>query len=389
LRRALGLKPESKRAQNMLAEVLVDLGKIREAAAMFRTILAKDPQNTNAIVGLASTREAGGEEGDLERFEFALKDSSLEPKKRAALHNALGISYDQQKKSREAFLHFMKANEIDKADFNLRGFRKQIDEMIELFTPFFFMSKNGFGGMSERPLLVVGMPRSGTTLTEQILSSHPLIEGAGELSEINKLCDAATQAHRWRQSMTELTDHKCKQLAQRYLTELDRHSRTALRVVDKMPHNFMQLGFIALLFPKARIVHCRRDPMDNCVSIYTHRFNAAHGYSTDMKILGLYYREYRRLMDHWRKALPLKMFELQYEEMIADQEAMSRKLIDFAGLEWDDACLSFHETERTVRTLSRWQVRQPIYTTSVKRWKKYEEFLGPLKEGLGDLVDAD
>jgi hypothetical protein len=108
-----------------------------------------------------------------------------------------------------------------------------------------------------------------------------------------------------------------------------------------------------------------------------------------MKILGLYYREYRRLMEHWRKALPGKMFELQYEDMIADQESMSRKLIDFVGLEWDEACLSFHETERTVRTLSRWQVRQPIYTSSVKRWKKYDEFLGPLKEGLGDLVDAD
>ncbi|HKG73146.1 MAG TPA: sulfotransferase, partial [Aestuariivirgaceae bacterium] len=204
----------------------------------------------------------------------------------------------------------------------------------------------------------------------------------------SKLSDAATQAHRWRQSITELTGSRCKQFAQRYLTELDRHSRTALRVVDKMPHNFMLLGFFALLFPKARIVHCRRDPMDNCVSIYTHRFNAAHGYSTDMKILGLYYREYRRLMDHWRKVLPLRMFELQYEEMIANQEAMSRKLIDFAGLEWDDACLSFHDTERTVRTLSRWQVRQPIYTTSVKRWKKYEEFLDPLQEGLGDLVEA-
>jgi hypothetical protein len=129
--------------------------------------------------------------------------------------------------------------------------------------------------------------------------------------------------------------------------------------------------------------------MDNCVSCYTHRFNKAHGYSTDMKTLGLYYREYRRLMQHWRKVLPLKMFELDYEEMIADQETMSRRLIDFAGLEWDDACLNFHETERTVRTLSRWQVRQPIYKSSVQRWRKYDEFLGPLKEGLGDLFQDD
>lgn len=387
LRRAMQIAPGKARIKSSLAEVLIDLGRMKEAAEIFRSILAADPKNIPAIVGLASAREAGGEEGDLERFEYALKDQSLEAEKRVALHSALGQIYDQMKKPQEAFPHFIKSNELDKSDFNLTSFRRQIDDIIELFTPFFFLSKNGFGSSSERPLLVVGMPRSGTTLTEQILSSHPLVEGAGELSEIKKLHDSIGHSSQWRQKLTRLTDRKCKELADLYLKELDRHSRSAPRVVDKMPHNFMMLGFIALLFPRARIVHCRRDPMDNCVSIYTHRFNKAHGYSTDMKILGLYYREYRRLMDHWRKVLPLQMFELQYEEMIADQEAMSRKLIDFAGLEWDDACLSFHETERTVRTLSRWQVRQPIYTSSVKRWKKYDEFLGPLKEGLGDLVD--
>jgi len=202
---------------------------------------------------------------------------------------------------------------------------------------------------------------------------------------MRKLHDSIAHRGRFQEVMTALTQGKCEELAARYLTELDRHSRTALRVVDKMPHNFLLLGFIALLFPKARIIHCRRDPMDNCVSCYTHRFNKAHGYSTDMKTLGLYYREYRRLMEHWRKVLPLKMFELDYEEMISDQATMSRRLIDFVGLDWDDACLNFHETERTVRTLSRWQVRQPIYTSSVQRWRKYDEFLGPLKEGLGDL----
>jgi tetratricopeptide (TPR) repeat protein len=387
-RRALTIAPDLKRAKLALAEVLIDRGKIMEAAAMFRGILADDPKNIAAIVGLASAREAGDEEGDLERFEFALKEETLAAEARASLHSALGQIYDQRKKPKEAFQHFIQANEIEKADFSLADFRRQINELIATFTPFLFMKKYSFGESSERPIFVVGMPRSGTTLTEQILSSHPLIEGAGELPHIQKLDASIGHASQWRGLIDGIGNERCKALAQRYLAELDRHSRTALRVVDKMPHNFMQLGFIALLFPKARIVHCRRDPMDNCVSIYTHRFNAAHGYSTDMKILGLYYRQYRRLMDHWRKVLPIGMFELQYEEMIADQESMSRKLIEFAGLQWDDGCLSFHETERTVRTLSRWQVRQPIYTTSVKRWKKYEEFLGPLKEGLGDLVDA-
>ena len=384
-RRALVLAPDNNRLKSLLGEVLIDLGRIKEAAALLREVLAKDAHNINAIVSLASAREAGDEEGDLERFEFALKDQGLEPEKRSALHAALGQINDHRKKPREAFLHFMEANRLEKSDFNLVAFRQQIDDTISLFTPFFFLSKKGFGSDSERPILVVGMPRSGTTLTEQILSSHPLIEGAGELPDMKRLHDSVAPPAQWRQRITGLGEAKCKELSARYLAELDRHSRTAPRVVDKMPHNFLLLGFIALLFPRARIIHCRRDPMDNCVSCYTHRFNKAHGYSTDMKTLGLYYREYRRLMQHWRKVLPLKMFELDYEEMIADQETMSRRLIDFAGLEWDDACLNFHQTERTVRTLSRWQVRQPIYKSSVQRWRKYDEFLGPLKEGLGDL----
>jgi tetratricopeptide (TPR) repeat protein len=389
LRRALPLAPDNKRLKLLLADVLIDLGRNKDAADIFRAILAADPRNIAAIAGLAAAREAGSEEDDLERFEFALSDPDLLPERKIALHMALGQIYDQKKQPREAFIHFMKGNELDRADYDLKSFRRHIDSLIELFTPFFFMSKTGFGDPSERPLLVVGMPRSGTTLIEQILSSHPLVEGAGELSEIEKIyesvVDHASHLHR---NLTNLTDAGCKELAARYRAELDRHSRTALRVVDKMPHNFMQLGFIALLFPRAHIVHCRRDPMDNCVSIFTQRFNKKHSYATDLKMLGLYYREYDRLMNHWRKVLPLKMFDIRYEEMIADQEAISRKLIDFVGLEWDDACLSFHETERTVTTPSRWQVRQPIYTTSVKRWKKYEEFLGPLKESLGDLVDA-
>ncbi|HEY7748938.1 MAG TPA: sulfotransferase [Aestuariivirgaceae bacterium] len=388
-RRAIEMDPSSIRFKSLLGEALIDLGKIKEAAEIFRSILAKDSHNISAIVGLAGAREAGDQEGDLERFEFALKDASLEPEKRVSLHMALGQIYDQQKKPTVAFPHFIQANELDKEPFSLQDYRKQIDLLIETFTPFFILSKSGFGNPTDRPIFVVGMPRSGTTLTEQILSSHPQVTGAGELKDMPHINASLGAGPKWRRQIARLSQDKCRELAGSYLAELDRHSRTSARVVDKMPHNFMQVGLITLLFPNARIIHCRRDAMDNCVSIYTHRFNKAHGYSTDMKILGLYYREYRRLMEHWRKALPGKMFELQYEDMIADQESMSRKLIDFVGLEWDEACLSFHETERTVRTLSRWQVRQPIYTSSVKRWKKYDEFLGPLKEGLGDLVDAD
>jgi len=299
LRRALTIAPDLQRVKLILAEVLIDQGKIKEAATIFRGILAKDPRNIAAITGLASAREAGNEDGDLERFEFALQEGTLAEDARAALHSALGQIYDQRKKPKEAFRHFIQANEVEKGEFSLKNFRDQIDELIATFTPFLFMKKSGFGDTSERPIFVVGMPRSGTTLTEQILSSHPLIEGAGELPHIQKLRASIGHASQWHTLISGIADSQCKELARRYLAELDRHSRSAARLVDKMPHNFMNLGFIALMFPKARIVHCRRDAIDNCVSIYTHRLNQSHGYSTNLKTLGLYYREYRRLMDHW------------------------------------------------------------------------------------------
>jgi len=161
------------------------------------------------------------------------------------------------------------------------------------------------------------------------------------------------------------------------------------RITDKMPHNFEHLGLIALLFPKARVIHCMRDPIDNCVSCFTHHFNENHGYNTDLAVLGRYYREYRRLMAHWREVLPIRMLDFSYEALIADQEGKSRELIDFLELEWEEACLDFHKTERLVKTPSRWQVRQPIYSSSVKGWKKYQAHLGPLFESLGEMAVLD
>ncbi len=176
-----------------------------------------------------------------------------------------------------------------------------------------------------------------------------------------------------------------RKLAGQYLRVMERAPKGASRCTDKNPHNYEMLGVIALLLPNARIIHCRRDPMDTCVSCFMQNFNDSHGYNSELAVLGQYYREYTALMDYWREALPRSMLELRYEDMVADQEGMSRKLIDFVGLDWDDACLEFFNTERTVSTPSRWQVRQPIYNTSVKRWKRYETHLDPLKEALGDL----
>jgi hypothetical protein len=175
-------------------------------------------------------------------------------------------------------------------------------------------------------------------------------------------------------------------LAAIYSDLLAERSPTARRVTDKMPHNFLQLGLIQVLFPNARIVHCRRNPVDTCVSCFMNEFAESHGYSRDLGYLARYYRAYDRLMAHWRTVLRLPMLEFVYEETVSEPEARSRALVEFAGLEWNDRCLDFHRTDRSVQTISLWQVRQPIYDRSVERWRRYESHLGPLLEGLGDLV---
>jgi len=239
-------------------------------------------------------------------------------------------------------------------------------------------------------VFVVGMPRSGTTLTEQICSSHPDVHGAGELTKLGRIAAAnglkLGSADAFGQPIRSLTMQQSHALAKDYLANLALYTSTAPRIVDKMPHNFELIGLIAILFPNARIIHCRRDATDNCVSCFISSLQQGHSYSYDLKSLGLYYREYDRLMRHWQAVLPGRIFENRYEDLISDQEGQSRRLIGHLGLTWDDACLRFFEKEGSVRTLSRWQVRQPIYTSSVQRWKNYGDKIQPLIDALGDLA---
>jgi len=375
------------------AGIMSDAGDNAGAAKIFRQILIDQPDEFNAMIGLAGAHKFSSDDKDIELFEAAINGGKLSEGELVAILHTAGKYYNDIKDYDQAFARFAKAKEMAGLNFNLNEYRSHVDQLSKLFTPLHFLKYKNSGSPSERPVFIVGMPRSGTTLSEQIIASHPKAFGAGELSDIGVMVSEITQVGyqnpKFYEALKSLTTSQTAQYAERYLSVLNRNSRTALRVVDKMPHNFEALGMIALFFPNARIIHCKRDPMDNCMSIFTHHFSEAHGYNTSLEKLGLYYREYNRLMDHWKSALPLEIFEVKYENMIADQEAVTRKLIDFLDLEWNDACLNFHETERSVQTISKWQVRQPIYTTSVKRWKKFDKHLGPLKQGLGDLFVDD
>jgi hypothetical protein len=279
--------------------------------------------------------------------------------------------------------------EIDKRAgivYEPAGFAHRIDTVIATFTPEYFERVRGFGIDSETPVFVLGMMRSGTTLVEQILARHPRVFGAGELPDLPRLIGSLSARLQtpiaFPDCLRLLDQATARAVAAEYLQRLREMGSGADRVVDKLPANYLWLGLIATFFPNARAIVCRRDPADTCVSCYFQDFASPHPYTSDLRHLGHFYRQYERLMAHWAKVLPIRVFEVRYEELTADPGPVSRTLVEYCGLPWDERCLRFDESKRVVRTASALQVRKPMYTSSVGRWKRYEAFLGPLLEEL-------
>ena len=267
-----------------------------------------------------------------------------------------------------------------------------VNDIIQAFSPDLFARLAGHGDPSEAPVFIIGMPRSGTTLVEQILASHHMVHGAGELTLIKSMTDQIVGSDRmpigFPVLITATAPRDLPQLARYYLDRVSVLGAGKARIVDKMPSNFFYAGFIRLLFPNARIIHCRRNPVDTCLSCYSKLFEGEQHFSYDLSELGLFYKNYRRLTDYWKTVLPADSYtDVVYEEVVADLEGQARRLVEFCGLEWDEACLSFHKLERPIKTASVMQVRKPIYKASVGRWKKYRKYLGPLLESLGPLAE--
>lgn len=390
LQKALKVDPNSLKAKLGLADLLIDNGRPDNAAVIFQEVLAQDDGHVEALVGLAATRKFEPDAPEVDLVLRRIEQPGTTDTDLNSLHHAAGKMLNDQKRYDEAINHFSTAKTFGNGTFKLDRHTDFYTSMIDTFTPAFFADRADYGSPSDRPVFIVGMPRSGTTLTEQICASHPDVYGAGELTEIHVIARALgydpANPNRLAVGIAAMSKRDCAKLADQYLSHLKQRDRKSMRVVDKMPHNYEFLGLIALMFPNATIINCNRDPMDNCLSCFMHKFSESHGYNADLDTVGQYYREYRRLMDHWLTVLPADILHMQYEETVGDLDARARSLIDFAGLPWDPACLSFHTTERTVRTPSRWQVRQPIYTTSIKRWTRYGDAVAPLKSALRDLV---
>lgn len=385
--------PDAPGLQAQFAAVRLYQGDRKTAAEIASAIVEKFPKTAGVHYTLAQSDRDGDHAARIAQMKEVLAEGVEEKEAESALEFALATRYEALKQHEEAFEHYIRANARKREALEERGvvYNREAEEArADMFLKAYpgpEIFDGPVGSDSEMPVFIVGMPRSGTTLTEQILSSHPQMAGAGELTAIGnaikRLRDTLGYPH------NPPTEKALKNIAQLYLRRLREVDAEALRVTDKMPGNFSHLGLITRIFPNARIIHCRRNPVDNCLSCFIQNFGAEGlSWSFDLQDAAHQYRVYSRLMAHWREILPPgRMLEIDYEATVADLEGQARKLVDFVGMEWDDACLSFHENKRAVITASHDQVRRPIYNTSVGRWKKYGPKVLPLVEALSDCLD--
>ncbi len=417
--KALALRPNYAEAYNTKGNILRDSGKFDEGFQSYRRALELKSDLPGAIAGqadilmkkgcfedayalIAPHMQAGADDMELaviyaqlaERFghhrqaismlEKYLEQGLISHLKKRSLHFELGDLHDKIGEYDTAFSHYEKANAFNRPRFDAGAHENFVSSMIAACSAEKKLPQSA--NSSQVPIFIVGMPRSGTTLAEQILSAHPQVCGAGELPYIgNFVRHLQTDPHillPYPACMSFVSQSKLDEMAGQYLAQIRNFSADALRITDKMPQNFLHLGLICQLFPQARIIHCKRDPRDTGLSIYFQNFLDTHTYAFDLANIAAYYAQYERLMAHWKTLPYMEIFELSYEELVEDQERLSRAMIEFAGLEWDDACLRFYESKRAVGTASFQQVRNPIYKKSAGRWKRYEKYLEPFIQSL-------
>lgn len=376
------------------AGVLERLGRPEEAYALIRPFLDGGRVEIEIANVLATLCDGVGRcQEAIALLERGLSElpAAVPRERRSGAHFSLGRLYDRAGQYEKAFSHFKAANDLQADGFDRGEFVRFIDALIETFDAGFLECGPRARHSSSRPLFIVGMPRSGTSLVEQIVASHPDVYGGGELEDIKRIAFGAGAllgaSKPYPQLVRELTPEGCDLLAARYLGTLDALCRETCYVTDKMPQNFLALGLIAVLFPEARVIHCVRDPIDTCLSCYSHDFTGYHPYAHRLENLGFYYRQYQRLMRHWQIVLPIPMLSVVYEDLVADQEAGTRQLLAFCDLPWDDRCLRFYESGRIVHTSSYQQVRKPIYRSSLARRRHYAAHLEPLRRALDDSED--
>jgi tetratricopeptide (TPR) repeat protein len=385
---ALALKPNFFDAYNGLGHALQMVGKQQKAVDAFENALTLEPRRTVAYLNLAMATRLGPDHPRLgEMRELARNIESLDSEDQICLHFALGKVLADHGDHQQSFHHVLEGNRLKRQQmpYDEAARMTRVGRIRAAFTADVLRQKQGFGHPSCVPVFIVGMPRSGTTLTEQILASHPAVFGAGELKDFCRLAASLRGADgtEFPECVSVLSRDQLRHLGRDYLDVVQRHAPTAERIVDKMPYNFDNVGLIHLALPNARIIHTLRDPRDTALSCFSIMFAEGHEFTYDLAELGRYIKAYEALMEHWREVLPAGiMLEVRYEELVDDLEDQARRIVAHCGLEWNDACLAFHSTQRVVRTASVNQVRQPIYRSSVGRWRPYQAQLQALLDEL-------
>lgn len=429
LRQVLGADPDNVAALTVYGELCHDTDRFSEAVRMLRKAVARDPDNVEAwnLLGVAQKSMGAMDEAreafaraiklqpgavdsyanmvDIETFTpghpmlatmeaqlASLKDDG-DDERFQVLNFALGKAFDDIGDYPRAMQHFQQATARRRSQLVYREAEVlgYFDEIRAAFTSEFLAHPPYEGNSSDRPIFIIGFPRSGSTLTEQIIASHPQAHGAGEVKHLfnvmSSLRRAVPNLQRYPAIVHEMTAPQFARVAKLYLDRLGAGAGNAQRVTDKMLTNFYLVGLIHILFPQARIIHTMRNPMDTCLSAWTKLFKDDMPHTYDLAELGRYYAKYSELMDHWRSVLPAGvMLDIHYEEIVGDLEGSARRIIDFAGLPWNDACLAFHASKRPVKTASLASVRKPIYDTAVGRWRHYGDFLQPLAVALGPVA---
>lgn len=388
-RRALALAPDDLDALNVLGLLLMETGDLRGACALFERALAKDPASLNSRVNLVAARKVRPEEDMVAALETALSRETGVVE-RIPLHYALGKAYDDLGRHAEAMDQFIAGAKLKRAQvtYDEPAALATFERIRAIFTRSFIAERAGMGTAEARPIFIVGMPRSGSTLVEQILASHPAIQGGGEMDLFHRAVNRIDQAFggmvHYPELMHLMERPEMGEISSAYLDALPARAPGKRLVADKMLNNYFYLGLIHILFPRAVIIHCRRDPVDTAISCFSKLFRDDLPYSYDFAELARHHHAYAGLMAHWGAVLPEgTILPMDYEAVVADIEAAARSLISACGEDWDPACLKFHETERPVRTASITQVREPLYASSVGRWRRYGPAIQPLLEALG------
>jgi tetratricopeptide (TPR) repeat protein len=392
--RAFSLAPTQGMPLALKADLMMELGRRHEAAALADLASAIEPSSAIIWYTRALTRQFAVEPPELAAMEALLAKVPAPPYvERLHLHFAMGGAYLEASDAERAFRHLHEGNRLKRGllSYDVAADERRMAAIADAFPPALMAAAPEGGLADDRMIFIVGMPRSGTTLVEQILASHPRIHGAGELHHLDAAIERAAAA-KGRDSlglMADLEPEDLRGIARDYLARVGELPARKARIVDKMVTNSLYAGIIRLALPRARIIHCRRNPVDTCLSCYSKLFAAGQEFSYDLAELGRYHRAHDRLMAHWRRVLPAQcLLEVDYEDVVGDLETAARRLIAFCGLRWSSRCLRFHETKRPVRTSSMLQVRKPLYRTSVDRRRHFAEHLAPLIQAFDERSAA-